>query len=89
MRWSIIIQLNKGDIMSEKKDEVTQVGEIDPNKKTSLIVESSENENASTGAERGTCWFNGQQYSPGARVCSGGSMLYCYSNGTWGRTGSC
>jgi hypothetical protein len=75
--------------MSEKKDEVTQVGDIDPNKKTSPIVESSENGDTSTNAERGTCWFNGLQYGPGARVCSGGSMLKCYSNGSWSRIGSC
>lgn len=90
MRWGIIILLNKGIAMSEKKEnEIIKVGAVDPNKRTSPIVESPKNENVTPNKERAICWFNGKQYGPGARICSGGSMLLCYGNGTWGTTGSC
>jgi len=73
--------------MSEQNNEVVSVGQVDPSKKNSSINLEGEEEKSST-----ICWFNGQQYSQGARVCSGGNLLQCYisgSTGYWSRVGSC
>ncbi|WP_432450209.1 DUF1496 domain-containing protein [Aliiroseovarius marinus] len=69
------------------EEKIPQVGPVDVTKKTSEIL--PEGEAGDDGDERGTCWFNGAQYSPGARVCSGGVLLNCYSSGSWGRVGRC
>ncbi len=66
-------------------DTIEQVGEIDPTKETSPIVEDErETEDAS---KRALCYFNDAAYSPGAIVCSLGKRLYCQSDGSWRNTG--
>ncbi len=68
-------------------DTIEQVGEIDPTKETSPIVEGEpETGDASKGA---LCYFNGVAYSPGAQVCSAGNRLYCQSSGNWTSLGNC
>ncbi len=73
--------------MSEQNSEVVSVGQVDPSKKNSALNLEGEVEKCGP-----ICWFNGQQYSQGARVCSGGNLLQCYisnNNGWWSRVGSC
>ena len=74
--------------MSEKESpEIIQVGPLDPKKKNSPIVDGPPPEEAT---EKGVvCWFNGAQYSPWARVCSGGVLLKCGTDGRWRREGRC
>jgi hypothetical protein len=68
-------------------DTIEQVGDIDPTKETSPIVEGEpEPEDAS---KRALCYFNGVAYSTGAYVCSSGTRLFCNSSGTWSSAGSC
>ena len=41
-----------------------------------------------TGASaKAECYWNGQAYSPGAMICSGGSVLQCSDSGRWWSTG--
>ena len=35
------------------------------------------------------CYFNGEGYSPGSRVCSVGIALTCGLDGEWRYSGSC
>lgn len=74
----------------EEKKKAPQVGEIDSTKKNSPIVEGPvQNEAAECAKGPRFCWFNGRQYTRGAAVCSGGVLLRCFSNGSWGRVGRC
>ena len=73
--------------MSEKEEpEIIQVGPMDPNKKNSPIVEEAPPEEAESMT---LCYFNGTKYAAGAVVCSGGRLITCYGNGTWGNVGTC
>jgi len=76
-------------IMTEK-GSIEQVGEQDSSKKNSPILDQSEEEKSQAVAAAGTlCWFNGQQYGPGAEICSGGTRLRCHPDGSWVRIGTC
>lgn len=79
--------------MTDSKDnKVIQVGEIDPSKKTSKIVdpvESSDMPVEGDNAKVATCWFNGLRYSQGVRVCSPPNQFVCSSHGTWNVVGRC
>ena len=41
-------------------------------------------------ADAAVCYWNGQSYSPGAQVCdNNGSLMKCYSDGSWSVIGTC
>ncbi|MCW9042795.1 MAG: DUF1496 domain-containing protein [Pseudopelagicola sp.] len=64
------------DTISPK--DLKKVGLPETDKHTSEIVPE--------GAEPGRydlCYYNGEQYAPGALLCGGGYVLRCQSNGTW------
>ena len=76
--------------MSEKKqNEVPQVGTVDPSKKSSPIVDGPAPQESGTDTTKRFCWFNGQQFTPGAQVCSGGVRLRCSTDGNWYKAGIC
>ena len=66
--------------------KVIQVGPVDPTKETSPIVTE---ETPGDAATRANCMFNSGAYAPGAKICSGGRLLTCQSNGTWWDVGRC
>jgi len=68
-------------------DTIEQVGEIDPTKETSPIVEGEPE--TGDASNRALCFFNGVAYSPGAQVCSAGRRLLFNSTGNWQNVGSC
>jgi hypothetical protein len=68
-------------------ESIEEVGAVDPDKETSPIVAQEPPASDEAGL-RAICWFNGQQYGQGAKICSGHRLLYC-SNGTWYDQGSC
>jgi len=79
----------KGEEMSEKNEnEIPQVGEVDPSKKTSPIVDEDTPNESEIEVKDTICWFNDARYGRGARICSLGSMLVCQVNG-WFRIGRC
>lgn len=63
--------------------EVTQVGPVDPALKTSEFTEVKND----SGDDRGTCYYNGAAYTPGAAICTGGRLSRCQGNGTWWLSG--
>ena len=58
-------------------DTIEQVGDVDPTKNTSPIVDGE----PESPEKRAICYFNGVAYSTGAYVCSAGSRLFCYGSG--------
>jgi hypothetical protein len=71
--------------------DVVHLGEIDPNAITSDIRDPEGNivheGNVDKGsALEGQCWFNGEAYSTGARVCQQNKVLVCDQWGAWERT---
>ncbi|MBR9843902.1 MAG: hypothetical protein GYB25_12125 [Rhodobacteraceae bacterium] len=62
-------------------DDITKVGPVDPDKRTSDIVQEESSE-----SERAICYYNGVKFSTGARVCGANRVLLCQGNGTWYRT---
>ncbi len=62
-------------------DDIPKLGPVDPDKRTSDIVQEESGD-----AERAICYYNGVQFSTGARVCGAGRVLICQSNGTWYHT---
>jgi hypothetical protein len=75
--------------MAEKENEVPQVGEMDPSKKNSPIVDKAEGEETRVNCDK-LCMFNDRKYTHGACVCSGGVLLQCNGYyGYWNRTGKC
>ena len=40
-------------------------------------------------AEKTNCYWNGQEYSPGAEVCANGKLMRCSGNGQWYHVGWC
>jgi hypothetical protein len=62
-------------------NDIPKLGPVDPDKRTSEIVETESGD-----GERAMCYYNGAQYSPGARVCGAGRVLICQHNGTWYHT---
>ena len=77
--------------MSEKnKNEIPHVGEIDPSKETSPIVNEEIPKESSAKARNAPCWYNGRRYSTGAKICASGRELTCQPSGSWGSyTGNC
>ena len=76
--------------MSERI-HVTPVGAPDPEKRTSLIVEESNEDFDVAGMEAPElpeCYFNGVVFSEGQPVCSGDQLLVCRA-GIWYPEGSC
>ena len=65
--------------MSEK-NEITEVGEIDPSEKTSPILAKDTMEKSETKASG--CYYNGAFYGHGSRVSMGGHVYKC-DNGVW------
>jgi hypothetical protein len=66
-------------------DTIEQVGDVDPSKKTSEIVEGE----PESPDKRAICWFNGKQYGTGASICSSGQRLWCDGGGVWRYQGTC
>lgn len=66
--------------------EIIQAGPMDPDKKNSPIAEGPPPEEKGKG---GICYFNGKAYPAGTLICSDGTLLRCYSDGTWGEVGEC
>lgn len=70
----------------------TQVGSIDPELKTSPVIEEMDEEHAALAMEvedMPTCYYNDSAFNDGDYVCAGtGAMLRC-EKGLWVRTGSC
>ncbi|MGD9000396.1 MAG: hypothetical protein PVF75_08270 [Granulosicoccaceae bacterium] len=70
----------------------TQVGSIDPELKTSPVIEEMDEEHALIGMEvedMPTCYYNNTAFQDGDYVCAGtGAMLRC-EKGVWVRKGSC
>ena len=62
-----------------------QVGSVDPQEITSAI----NTEKIIKPSDADVCYFNGQQYSAGAEVCSDGNLMRCLSDGTWAVVGNC
>ncbi|MEN8656448.1 MAG: DUF1496 domain-containing protein [Marivita sp.] len=62
-------------------DDIIKVGPVDPTKRTSDIVQDESGED-----QRAICYYNGVEFSTGARVCGADYILICQSNGTWYRT---
>jgi len=76
--------------MAEKKqNKILQVGEVDPNKDNSSILDGPFPEESGADTTKALCWFNGAQFAPGAEVCSGSIRLRCHANGNWYRYGRC
>ena len=71
------------------KDKVLQVGALDPELKSSPIIdESAYDEEAPVRdleIEQGVCYFNGAAYPLGAYVRSGSEILKCTGGGVWAR----
>ncbi len=67
-----------------------QVGAPDPEKRTSPILEETDEDIDVAGAlltEDGVCYFNGHAFANGAYVRSGTELLVC-RRGAWVRVGS-
>lgn len=67
------------------------VGAPDPEKRTSPILEETDEEYAEEAQQLGelaACHFNGVAYRRGEYVCSGDELLHC-QDGIWLREGSC
>jgi hypothetical protein len=67
------------------------VGAPDPESRTSLIVEETDEDFEVEGMEASEdsgCYFNDVAYRRGQFVCSGDELLRC-ENGQWVREGSC
>ena len=60
------------------KDRPEQVEPMDPEKETSDVI-------AKCGDD---CYWNGQRYSHGSRICVGNQRLQCFY-GRWVNDGSC
>ncbi len=75
--------------MSDKSinpEEATSVEPIDLEKNTSAIQVKPEKEpKSSEDAKFEACWWNGQGFSPGARIAVGGSILVCCYDPKTGR----
>ena len=73
----------KENTMSEEQ-EIEQVGEIDPNKHTSPIVDTRvEDVDGDENIMATSCLYNGKKYSEGSTVCMSGKKHECLSNGKW------
>jgi Protein of unknown function (DUF1496) len=68
-------------------DALPQVGAPDPELKNSPILDESELDEEAPSRdlelEEGVCYFNGQTYSIGTYVLSGGELLQCTEGGVW------
>lgn len=60
-----------------------QVGDPDPRKRTSPIVEADESPAGDAVLEAGVCYFNGQAFASGSYVLSGAELLLCDERGLW------
>jgi len=71
--------------------DVPNVGKMDSSLKNSEVVASPPEGAEDTGSKLPKrCFFNGEEYTGGAMVCSGGVLLKCNNYyGTWTRAGSC
>ncbi len=64
-----------------------QVGAVDPELKTSPIVDEDEELSLDLGLETGACYFNNVAYPIGQFVLSGNELLHCEERGLWVRRG--
>jgi hypothetical protein len=67
-------------------DEIIHVEPQEDNLRNSPVVEK-EPLAGGNAAANAVCYWNGQAYSPGAMICSGGSVLQCSDSGRWWSTG--
>ena len=70
---------------------VPHVGAPDPEKRTSPILEETDDRYAERVQQLGdqaVCYFNDVAYQRGDYVCSGDELLHC-QDGLWLRQGSC
>jgi hypothetical protein len=68
------------------------VGDADPELKTSPILEELDEEFDVLAQEveaHAVCWFNDVQYADGSYVCSSSRILLRCEKGMWVRKGSC
>lgn len=73
------------EYVNEDKPEVNRVDPVDVTKQTSAINYNPQRDSR----DSSVCYYNGSAYSPGASVCSDGSLLVCNSSGSWDVSGSC
>jgi hypothetical protein len=90
MEWSsrmlaLIGRIKETGTMSEHRP--LQVGAVDPELKTSPILDEDEENLLELGHESGACLFNGVSYAIGEYVLSGNELLHCEERGLWVRKG--
>jgi hypothetical protein len=64
-----------------------QVGAVDPELKTSPILDEDEESEVDLDLETGACYFNNVAYPIGQFVLSGSELLHCEARGLWVRRG--
>jgi hypothetical protein len=64
-----------------------QVGAMDPELKTSPILDEDEEFSLDLELESGVCYFNNVAYRIGQFVLSGNELLHCEERGLWVRKG--
>ena len=64
-----------------------QVGAVDPELKTSPILDDDQEFSLDLELESGVCYFNNVTYPIGQYVLSGNELLHCEERGLWVRKG--
>jgi len=64
-----------------------QVGAVDPELRTSPILDEDEESAVDLDQETGACYFNNVAYPIGQFVLSGNELLHCEERGLWVRKG--
>lgn len=64
-----------------------QVGAVDPESKTSPILDDDTEPSLDLELESGACYFNNVAYPIGQYVLSGNELLHCEERGLWVRKG--
>ncbi len=79
-----------GECKTHKAEEavtdISDVGEMKPALRNSEITDTAPT-TPSDDRPPATCWFNGNQFTQGALVCSGGRQIICTHHGTWFQNG--
>jgi hypothetical protein len=69
------------------KGHPPQVGAVDPELRTSPILDDEQEFSLDLEIESGACYFNGVAYPIGQFVLSGNELLHCEGRGLWVRKG--
>ncbi|HXY21844.1 MAG TPA: hypothetical protein VEI29_04110 [Burkholderiaceae bacterium] len=69
------------------KGHPPQVGAIDPERRTSPILDDEQEFSLDLEIESGACYFNSVAYPIGQFVLSGNELLHCEGRGLWVRKG--